>query len=144
MINILLADDDIDDCLFFQDALEDLLIQNNLVTVSDGVQLMSYLEDHITNPPDVLFLDLNMPCKSGHECLLEIKCNDSLKEIPIVIFSTSQNADVVSTLYENGAHYYIRKPGDFNILKKVIGEALFLLEHNNMKQPDFLDFIILS
>ena len=144
MINLLLADDDIDDCLFFQDALEELSIENNLTTVDDGVKLMNYLLEEATILPDILFLDLNMPRKSGYECLLELKKNESLKDIPVVIFSTSQNTDVVEDLYTNGAHYYIRKPGDFNILKKVIKDALFLLEENNRQRPELINFIILS
>lgn len=144
MINLLLADDDVDDCLFFQDALEELSIENNLTTVDDGVKLMNYLLEAATILPDILFLDLNMPRKSGYECLLELKKDESLKDIPVVIFSTSQNTDVVEDLYNNGAHYYIRKPGDFNILKKVIKDALFLLEDNNKQRPELINFIILS
>ena len=85
-----------------------------------------------------------MPRKSGFECLSEIKLNDSLKGIPVVIFSTSLDTDVVNKLYDNGAHYYIRKPGDFNILKKVIHEATIRLGKNKIQQPERIDFIIHS
>ncbi|WP_074723769.1 response regulator [Flavobacterium frigoris] len=69
--------------------------------------------------PDVLFIDLNMPRTSGYQCLLEMKLNDCLKGIPVILFSTSLDPQVINQLYQNGAHYYIRKPSDFNTLKKV-------------------------
>lgn len=141
---LLLADDDLDDCLFFEEALEDLCLSTTLVTVNDGVQLMDFLNCESTDLPDALFLDLNMPRKSGFECLSEIKINQALKEIPIVIFSTSLDKDVVNKLYDKGANYYIRKPGDFNILQKLIHEAIIRLEKNKMQQPDRTDFIIES
>ena len=141
---LLLADDDMDDCLFFQEALEDLRLSTNLTTVSDGVQLMELLTTEGTQLPDALFLDLNMPRKSGFECLAEIKENEALKEIPIVIFSTSLDKDVVNKLFDKGANYYVRKPGDFNILQKVIHEAIIRLKKNKMQQPDLADFIIES
>ncbi len=142
MEKLLLADDDMDDRLFFQDAVDDLRLPITLVTVADGVELMALLTDPSERLPDVLFLDLNMPKKSGYECLSEIKLSDSLKVIPVVIFSTSLDPEVVDTLYDQGAHYYIRKPGDFNILKKVIQEATTLLQKNNFTQPQRCNFII--
>jgi response regulator RpfG family c-di-GMP phosphodiesterase len=85
-----------------------------------------------------------MPRKSGFECLTELKGNESLKGIPVVIFSTSLDPEVVNTLYNNGAHYYIRKPGDFNILKRVIEEATSRIDKNKSQRPDRIDFIIKS
>lgn len=142
MYQLLLADDDIDDCLFFQEALDDLSLTTNLTTVNDGVQLMDFLNTQINKLPYALFLDLNMPRKSGFECLAEIKQNKILKELPVVIISTSMDTEVVDTLYQKGANYYIRKPGDFNVLKKVIEEATTRLSHTKKKQPERADFII--
>ena len=83
-----------------------------------------------------------MPRKNGCECLAEIKANDMLKEIPVVIFSKSLDMEIVNKLYENGAHYYIRKPGDFNVLKKVIYQATVLLKEDNINQPERSNFIM--
>lgn len=141
--NLLLADDDEDDCAFFKEALDELLLPVSLVTVNDGVQLMEALTDSLSNNlPDVLFLDLNMPRKNGYECLTEIKETEELKDLPVIIFSTSLDMEIVDLMYEKGATYYIRKPGDFSKLKKVIGNALSIASENNFKQPIREQFIL--
>ena len=134
-LNILLADDDLDDCSFFQEALEELKISVKLTTVNNGVQLMQLLCIKDTLLPDIIFLDLNMPRKSGFECLSEIKVIDKLKTIPVMIFSTSLDINVVNLLYEKGACYYIRKPGEFNKLKKIILEVVTLISQSELTQP---------
>lgn len=141
--NLLLADDDEDDCTFFKEALDDLSLPVTLVTVNDGVQLMSHLAvTDSDNLPDLLFLDLNMPRKNGHECLAEIKKMDQLKSLPVIIFSTSLDSEIVNTMYDKGALYYIRKPGDFSKLKQVIGNALKVTAENNFKKPERENFIL--
>ena len=94
--NLLLADDDIDDCIFFKEVLEELPVESFLTTVKDGVELMKFL--NTANLPDVLFLDLNMPRKTGHECLSEIKKDQKLKHLPVIIFSTSFDHVVANAL----------------------------------------------
>jgi CheY-like chemotaxis protein len=129
-IEILLADDDKDDCFLFREALSELPVPTNLVTVHDGEQLMSYLSEHVKDLPDVLFLDLNMPRKNGFECLTEIKHTDTLKDLPVIMFSTSYprdmgyEQDIIKVLYNIGAQDYIRKPEDFTKLKQVIHSML--------------------
>jgi CheY-like chemotaxis protein len=140
--NILLADDDIDDCTFFKDALEELPLSATLSIVNDGVQLMNYLSTKSNDLPDVLFLDLNMPRKSGFECLLEIKLIDKFKALPVIVFSTSLNLEVVDLLYQEGAHHYICKPGEYDKLKKVILDAVLLTSQNKLTQPTRDNFLI--
>ncbi|QDW22896.1 response regulator [Flavobacterium sp. KBS0721] len=141
--NLLLADDDEDDCDFFKEALDELTLPVSLVTVNDGVQLMDFLADHSRdNLPDLLFLDLNMPRKNGSECLKEIKESENLKNLPVIIFSTSLDNSIVDVMYAKGATYYIRKPGEFSQLKKVIENALILASQNNFKQPRREQFIL--
>ncbi len=123
--NLLLADDDEDDCAFFKDALDELVFSVDLTTVNDGVQLMNFLSENPSSDlPDILFLDLNMPRKSGFECLTEIKKIDKLKHLPVIIFSTSLDMNIVDLMYEKGATHYIQKPGEFSKLKKVIATGL--------------------
>jgi len=141
--NLLLADDDADDCAFFKDALEDLPVSTALMTTSDGVNLMKYLTDiSLHNLPDILFLDLNMPRKNGFECLSEIKTIDKLQDLRVIIFSTSLDMNIVDLLYEKGAIYYIQKPAEFAKLKKVILDALTIVTQNNFKQPTRDHFIL--
>ena len=129
-LNILLADDDIDDRFFFEKALTEIPIATRLKTVGNGEQLMEYLEKHSANMPDVLFLDLSMPRKTGFECLIEIKENKLFENLYVVMFTTSftQGIDfeqnLITTLSRMGAQDYIRKPGDFEEIKHVVHAAL--------------------
>ena len=143
-LNLLLADDDSDDCFFFKEALEEIPISAKLTTVNNGVQLMKLLSGKESPLPDAVFLDLNMPRKSGLECLAEIKTIDKLMHLPVIIYSTSLNPEVVKILYEKGAQYYICKPGEFAKLKKVILEAIALLSQNKLTQPSRDKFILQS
>lgn len=141
--NLLLADDDEDDRAFFKEALDELPITVKLITVNDGAELMEFLLNNQSgNFPDILFLDLNMPRKSGLECLKEIKTIDRLKHLPVIIFSTSLDSNIVDLMYENGASYYIQKPGEFYKLKKVIQNALTISSKNNFVQPIRNNFIV--
>lgn len=141
-LNILLADDDTDDCLFFKEAVHELLPSTNLQVVHDGEQLMQLLLKDTTVLPHVLFLDLNMPRKNGFECLSEIKLNEKLKQLPVIMFSTSFEQDVVNQLYKNGAQYFIRKPSEFSQFKKIIQQTLAIIAQENISQPSIENFVI--
>jgi len=123
-LNVLLADDDLDDYTFFKTALDALPVSTHLTAVKDGQELMQLLTGENYTLPHVLFLDINMPRKNGFECLSEIKHNDKLKDLPVVMFSTSNSREAMSSLFKNGAHVYIRKPGNFEQLKELIYHAL--------------------
>jgi len=141
-IKLVLADDDEDDCLLFKEALEELPILTNLSTVNNGEQLMQLLK-RIKDPiPCVLFLDLNMPRKNGFECLNEIRRNEKYKTIPIIIYSTSFDKEMVERLYKNGAQYYIRKPAEFSKIKQVIYEALLLVTQPETMRIEKEKFIL--
>lgn len=140
--NLLLADDDTDDRMFFEEALEELPISTSLKMVNDGERLMELLTAKPEPFPDILFLDLNMPRKTGIECLTEIKRNENLKTLPVIIYSTSLDPEIVNMLYEQGAHRYIRKPGEFTKLKKVILEAL-TITGPNLPKPSKENFVIM-
>ncbi|SHG04703.1 Response regulator receiver domain-containing protein [Flavobacterium segetis] len=123
-INICLADDDEDDRLFFTDAFDELRINTKVSTFNDGVELMNYLNNEDSILPNVLFLDLNMPKKNGVECLLEIKKNRKLDDIAIAIYSTSSSEEHIEETFVNGANIYIKKPNDFENLKKILSEVV--------------------
>lgn len=129
-MNILLADDDIDDRIFFKEALEVLPLKTNLTTVSEGEELMAYLFENSDNLPHVLFLDINMPRKNGFECLTEIKQSEKLKDLPVVMFSTSNSQDNINILFKKGADIYVRKPANFMELVQVINHTLPVATEN--------------
>ena len=140
-LTILLADDDTDDLYFFEKALMELSIPTKLLTVGDGEQLMNYLLENSEQLPNALFLDLNMPRKNGSECLAEIKSNEKLKDLPIVMYSTSLNESIADVLYEKGAHFYMQK-SNFSELIKCVEAVLIFLEKGKLKQPSREHFII--
>lgn len=123
-ILIYLADDDEDDCVLFQEALKDLKRKTELVVSKDGVLLMKNLFANVPPSPTVLFLDINMPRKNGFECLKEIKQNEKLKNIPVVIFSTAVDKTYLEKAFQGGADFYVQKPSSFLLLRKVIEKVL--------------------
>src|SRR5579863_7968249 len=139
---ILLADDDPDDCILFKDALDHLGIGASVEIAEDGEQLMLRLDTKSSGLPDLIFLDLNMPRKNGFQCLSEIKQDDQLKSLPVIIYSTSIDKDAVNLLYQKGAHYAFRKPGDFNQLKQTINKVLVNFNKHQFVQPPKEEFII--
>ncbi len=142
-LSILLADDDTDDCIFFKEAVEELQLPTKLSSLHDGEQLMQHLNNETNKLPDVLFLDLNMPRKNGFECLSEIKLDQRLKQVPVIIFSTSFEQEVVNLLYKNGAEYFIRKPSEFSQFKKIIHQTIItLIVPQNITQPTRENFVI--
>ena len=126
-IIILMADDDPEDRLLAEDALEEARLQNELHFVVDGEELMDYLcrRDkfaHLADTPlpGLILLDLNMPKKDGREALQEIKNNPRLKHIPVVVLTTSAaEVDVVRT-YNLGVNSFITKPVTFDGLVEVM------------------------
>jgi CheY-like chemotaxis protein len=137
--NILLADDDDDDRLLFTDVVKEYSTGSNLTFAHNGEHLMTML--HSGARPDVLFLDLNMPLKNGIECLEEIRSDEKLKHLPVVIFSTSSHPGTITQMYEIGAHLYVRKPNDFNALRRVISEVL-KKNWERPSRPQIEDFVL--
>lgn len=126
-LNILLAEDDLDDCRFFEEALAELPVPVNLTTVHDGEQLMERLAKKQKKLPHVLFLDLSMPRKNGFACLAQIKLDENLQQLPVIILSTHFDEDMLNLVYKDAAHYYIQKSADLSKLKTLIFRALNLI-----------------
>ena len=106
--------------------LHELKINTKVNTFNDGVELMNYLNMPDAILPNVLFLDLNMPRKNGIECLDEIKNDDRFSDIAIAIFSTSSSEEHIEETFVNGANIYIKKPSDFEVLKKILSHVVTL------------------
>ncbi len=125
-ITILVADDDPDDRMLLQDALEESRLANEVRFVEDGEELMDYLlrrgkyKDPQTSPrPGLILLDLNMPRKDGREVLTELAAEPGLRRIPVVVMTTSKSVDDIDRCYALGANSYITKPVTFGALVDV-------------------------
>src|SRR5207248_2882131 len=124
---ILMADDDADDRLMAKEAFEESRVVNDLRFVEDGVELLDYLKrrgkfsDPAISPrPGLILLDLNMPKKDGREALKEIKADPKLKNIRIVILTTSAGEEDVLRSYDISAASYITKPVTFEGLVEIV------------------------
>lgn len=114
--NILLADDDRDDRFFFSMAITEMEIGLKLEMVKHGEELMEYLTRDDITIPDILFLDLNMPRKNGFDCLREI-CNSTLlKDLFVIIYSTSSSQRDIEETFRLGANLFINKPNSYEDL----------------------------
>jgi CheY-like chemotaxis protein len=116
-IEVLLVEDDPGDVLMTKEAFEEHKIGNKLNVVSDGVEALAYLrqEPPYTDAvrPDLILLDLNLPRRDGREVLQEIKCDESLRQIPVVVLTTSQLDEDILRSYQLHANAYVTKPVDF-------------------------------
>jgi CheY-like chemotaxis protein len=125
-IVILMADDDDDDFVLTEKALGESRLLNQLIRVRDGEELLDYLHrkgDYNADNaprPGVILLDLNMPRKDGREALREIKSDDSLRNIPVVVFTTSKAEEDIYKTYQLGVNSFITKPVTFDNLTKVM------------------------
>ncbi|MES2575343.1 MAG: response regulator [Bacteroidota bacterium] len=118
--NILHVDDDSDDCELFMEALQEVSDAMYTAIYNPVEALRKLIEKEIE--PDVIFLDLNMPFMSGLEFLTAIKKKEIIKEIPVIIFSTSQFSDIIREAKDHGAHDFISKPNNFNDLKEILSK----------------------
>lgn len=124
---LLMADDDPDDRMLATDALAESHLSNELYCVEDGEELMDYLyhrgryADAATAPrPGVILLDLNMPRKDGREAIQEIKADPHLRQIPIIVLTTSKAEEDIYRSYDLGVNSFITKPVTFAALVDVM------------------------
>lgn len=124
---ILLVDNDKDDCFVFESALRQVDLSIKLVALNDGQEVLDYLN---TETPDLIFLDLKMPLKNGHECLRELQEHPSLRKIPVIIYSESDYSVDINVSYGLGATLYFPKPDTVNALVKSL-ESILAMAWNN-------------
>jgi CheY-like chemotaxis protein len=140
-LHILLADDDKDDREIFMAAIQEISPDIEISVAVNGKDLMSKLHDEHGRLPDILFLDLNMPYKNGQECLNEIRNNDRLKRLPVIIYSTSSSSEYIDQTYKGGANYYLTKPDSLRDLK-LIAEGLFSFDWEEHTRPLMDKFVL--
>ena len=117
-IEVLLVEDDPGDVLMTQEAFEEHKVRNNLAVVNDGTEAIAYLrrEGQYADAarPDLVLLDLNLPRRDGREVLAEIKSDPDLRQIPVVVLTTSQADEDIVRSYQLHANAYVTKPVDFD------------------------------
>lgn len=121
---VLLADDDADDRMIFEEAIQELNLPVVVTTIKDGHELMHYLTRSGIILPQILFLDLNMPLKNGFQCLQEIRSLKAFHEIYMVIYSTTARPADIQMAYDHGASLFIQKPNSYNDLKNLLLKIL--------------------
>ena len=122
-INIFYADDDRDDLIFFEDALEEAGPAVDLVTKRDGSELLRLLNNPPPSP-SMVFLDWNMPGVNGAAVLKSIRANHKTSNIPVIIISTSDHKENIDHARILGANLYVTKPNSFNKLVKMLQDCL--------------------
>lgn len=116
----LLVDDDMDDTYLFGEVLAEVDPAIQLETANNGQEALEQLLKENHPLPDVIFLDLNMPRMDGKQCLFEIKQNERLQNIPVMMYTTSSHSTDIEQTMQLGAVCFITKPSDFNELKNIL------------------------
>ena len=123
-VEILLIEDNAGDARLAREALAEARVRNNLTWIADGIEAMAYLRQEGTykdaQRPDIILLDLNIPRKDGRQLLGEIKSDPRLKQIPVVVLTTSQADEDIIKAYHLNANCYISKPVDLDQFNRIV------------------------
>lgn len=139
-LNILIVDDDEDDRLLLEEAISSIAPAFQIDFARNGMELTEKINNQ--TPPELVFLDLNMPGKTGKECLSDIRHHDYWKDITVIIYSTSSNRLDIQDTYLGGANLYLLKPNSFSELTNMIRHA-FSLDLNQTPRLSQNDFLLL-
>ena len=137
--HVLLAEDDNEDYFVFSLAVQELSFRVVLTRAENGEILLKMLDD---KHPDILFLDLLMPCKDGKQCLKEIRANRKYDTLPIVVYSSLHDLRSIEFCYREGSNLYALKPGSLTELKNVL-EKIFAIDWKKMLYfPTLAEFVL--
>ena len=120
MRSIYLIDDDIDDVELFRDALEEVAPSVGFQFANDGHEAVRTLSEKDYELPDLIFLDISMPVFSGLQCLASFKKDHQLKDVPVIMYSTSSQEREIKLARELGAVAFVTKPNDYRLLKHIL------------------------
>jgi CheY-like chemotaxis protein len=143
MISILLADDDDDDQKLFSDAIQETGQQVILNIVNDGNDLINHFSKPEIKIPNILFLDINMPQRSGLQCLSVIRSNKLLESMAVVIYSTSSHKPDIEETFSKGANLYFMKPNSFVQLVQSLKDIMKLDWNDYAPKKNFEKFVYL-
>lgn len=121
---IFLADDDVDDQMLFLEALAEINAAIRCIIATNGEEALNYFKQKTDQLPDFIFLDLNMPRMSGLKCLAELKKMDIIKNIPVIMYSTSAQQDYIEKSLQLGAQHFFVKPTNFSGLTQFLRQLL--------------------
>jgi len=124
--NIILVDDDLEDCMYFEEALRDINSAHIFQSFQSSEAVLSHLSLLDNSIPDILFLDLNMQGANGKDCLKDIRAIEKCFNLPIAIYSTSNRDQDKHDTLASGANIYITKPIDYGTLKNTIQKVLHI------------------
>ena len=139
--HLLLVEDDPDDILLFQDALDDIKWEVELSVCTDGDSAVDFLikrnEYENVKTPNLILLDLNLPKRSGTELLQMILTVESARMVPCIVLSTSTDQRAINECYSFGANSYVVKPGDFKVLCDYLGKMKnYWMDMVQLPQPN--------
>ena len=140
--HISLADDDVDDYDFFTEAMQSVVPGLEISRAFDGADLVRMLEKSSDSLPDLIFLDLNMPCRNGFESLAVIRKNEKWINIPVIIYSTSAFPDQIDNTYKLGANLYIQKPDDYGEIIQIVKKIFSINFDDLLCRPAKEDFFM--
>jgi CheY-like chemotaxis protein len=138
-LHVLFVDDDSDESYLFNEALEHAKLNIRLSRASNGNDLLSFL--HSQPAPDLVIMDINMPYKDGVEALTEIRKEPRFNNIPLIIYSTSNNKDRINSCFEKGADLFVIKPEDFDELVQMV-KKVCTIDWKNYRRVTRENFVI--
>lgn len=137
--HVLLAEDDDDDFFIFSLAVQELSMKVMLTRAENGDILLKLLDESC---PDLLFLDLLMPCKDGRTCIKEIRANAKFDTLPIIVYSSMRDMNNIQFCYREGSNLYVFKPSSLPELKDILERILAIDWKNMMYYPPLSGFVI--
>src|SRR5215831_8408747 len=137
--HVLLAEDDDDDYFIFSMAIKELTFKVILSRAENGDILLRLLDE---NRPDVLFLDLLMPCKDGKQCLREIRANKKFDSLPIVVYTSLHDLESIEFTYREGSNLFVIKPSTMTEIKEVLQKVFTIDWKKLLYFPPISKFVI--
>ena len=137
--DVLLAEDDKDDVLIFELAVEQARIIINLRHAIDGDELFRLLKEAI---PDIIFLDINMPCKDGVTCIAEIRQNPDYNHVPVIMYTSYNHSQKIEAAYKKGANFYLIKTESIVELAEKLKKIFSVEWKKYMYYPPINQFVI--
>lgn len=132
-VSFLLVDDDADDTSLFKEVLEEVNPSVVFNSAEDGHQALHFLKNETSILPDIIFLDLNMPRMGGKECLAQIKNDEKLHSIPVIMYTTSSQSKDIEETIQKGAICFITKPSNVRDLRDILSSIAGNV-HNNLER----------